>query len=434
MDPRALPATGRVIGTETEYGAWSRDPERTAAAALMQAAGRQRVHGQWLSNGARFYQDIGAHPEYATPETRHPADAARHALAGDAILAEHASELGDVTILRHNIDLHGVVWGHHENYQIPPHLKRPDLEPLLGHLATRLPLVGGGHVNDDGELLLSARAAATTGAFDNASVDGRRPLILERPLAPHADLFRWQRLQVAAGDPPVSDWTRWLQLATTDLVLAVIEAAPQRAAALTIDRPVAALKRLNTDVTLQETVSLLDGTRLTALEHQRAWAETAAEVRPDLAATAEAWAAVCDADALATKVDWAVKGQLLEPRRRRGDSGQALQAAALAYHDPAPDSRLRTLLTRRGLLETLWTDDEIAEAAVRPPQSRAQARTRLLQAAVDHTQVDYLVQCTWMQLSTIRPKDYERLSWRLPDPADPDPPELARALDELAGR
>ncbi|MCI0528979.1 MAG: proteasome accessory factor PafA2 family protein, partial [Nitrospira sp.] len=111
----------------------------------------------FLSNGARFYQDTGCHPEYATPECDNLFDLVVHDKAGERLLEaclpvaekrlrEEGLE-GNIYIFKNNTDSMGNTYGCHENY-----LMRRDLdfwkvtEQLIPFFVTRQVFAGAGKV------------------------------------------------------------------------------------------------------------------------------------------------------------------------------------------------------------------------------------------------------------------------------------------------
>ena len=80
----------------------------------------------FLENGARFYQDIGCHPEYATPECDDVTELVAHDKAGERIITRLASTAerrmrndgfyGKISIFKNNLDTPGNTYGCHENY------------------------------------------------------------------------------------------------------------------------------------------------------------------------------------------------------------------------------------------------------------------------------------------------------------------------------
>ena len=85
----------RIYGLETEFGIiWTPDVPRRKTLTVQNVVMylfREIVAGRmypdvFLENGARFYQDIGCHPEYATPECDDVAELVAHDKAGERIL------------------------------------------------------------------------------------------------------------------------------------------------------------------------------------------------------------------------------------------------------------------------------------------------------------------------------------------------------------
>src|SRR5881296_2748381 len=82
----------------------------------------------FLVNGARFYQDTGCHPEYATPECASPRQLIVYDKAGERILEDlqmYAEEKireerisGKLSIFKNNTDFVGNSYGCHENYLV----------------------------------------------------------------------------------------------------------------------------------------------------------------------------------------------------------------------------------------------------------------------------------------------------------------------------
>ena len=85
----------RIYGLETEFGIiWTPDAPRRKTLTVQNVVMylfREIVAGRmypdvFLENGARFYQDIGCHPEYATPECDDVAELVAHEKAANALL------------------------------------------------------------------------------------------------------------------------------------------------------------------------------------------------------------------------------------------------------------------------------------------------------------------------------------------------------------
>ena len=140
----------RIYGLETEFGIiWTPDVPRRKTLTVQNVVMylfREIVAGRmypdvFLENGARFYQDIGCHPEYATPECDDVAELVAHDKAGERIITRLASTAerrmrndgfyGKISIFKNNLDTPGNTYGCHENYLMERHV---DFRQLAGQL------------------------------------------------------------------------------------------------------------------------------------------------------------------------------------------------------------------------------------------------------------------------------------------------------------
>lgn len=125
----------RIFGLETEYGIVCTSNQPNGKSLSIQNTVmylfREIIHGRmypdvFLENGARFYQDIGCHPEYATPECDDVIDLVIHDKAGERIVAQLARSAerrmkndginGKISVFKNNTDTPGNTFGCHENY------------------------------------------------------------------------------------------------------------------------------------------------------------------------------------------------------------------------------------------------------------------------------------------------------------------------------
>lgn len=174
-----------------------------------------RTHGpdsdiradQVLTNGARFYNDHG-HPEIATPECWGLDELMLQDLAGERIVNQAAEAYTlatglTVRIYKNNTDFHGASYGCHESYLSPRALGYERLRSAVGPLLVARQLVcGAGKSGSESgsrcEFQLSQRA-------DFMDVDSSVDTLFRRPVfntrdEPHADVDKWIRLHVIAGD------------------------------------------------------------------------------------------------------------------------------------------------------------------------------------------------------------------------------------------
>ncbi len=363
-----------------------------------------------LTNGARYYVDH-AHPEISTPEVT----TAREALVWDRAAEEivrasmgHVVSLlpegGEIIIHKNNSDGKGNSYGCHENYllaretpfgrlagQITPHFVTRQVFCGAGKVGCELP----GRPHDHVPYQLSQRADFFEEEI-GLETTLKRPIVNTRD-EPHADAQKYRRLHVIVGDANMSETATYLKVATTAVVLAMIE-DDELGDDWLLGNPVAAIRQVSHDPTLRQTIMLRDGSRATALEVQFGLLERARKYEQShgLACVGEAvavdildrWEAVLtglesDPASVASQVDWVAKQRLVDGYAARHDvqPGSArLKAIDLQYHDLRPE---RCLALRAGL-DTLVSADEVASAMTEPPTTtRAYFRGRCLQKYPD---------------------------------------------------
>ncbi|MGO1524162.1 MAG: depupylase/deamidase Dop [Nesterenkonia sp.] len=360
-----------------------------------------------LGNGARFYVDH-AHPEYSAPETIGAKRAVLYDVAGDEVARAAAARLNrepnspEVLLYKNNTDNKSVSYGAHENYLVPRSLA---FEQLVTHLlpffATRQIFCGAGRVGI-GQLAQQAGFQISQRAdfFEEPvglETTVRRPMINTRD-EPHADFDSWRRLHVIIGDANMSEYSAWLRVGTTALVLDMIES--DRAPDIRLSDPVEALKAVSHDPTLKTTVATDQGP-MTAVEIQRLYLQAAVShagesatpglphAVPDTetAEVLEAWEEIlndleADPAQTADRVDWVAKLQLLESYRRRDSldwNSARLGMIDLQYHDIREEKGLYYWLVRAGRMRRLFTDEQVTWAADHPPEeTRAWLRGKLV--------------------------------------------------------
>ena len=442
----------RVLGVETEFGLSARSGGRRLsapeAADLLfgPVVAAHRSCDVFLANGGRLYLDVGAHPEYATPECRTPAQLLVAERAGDEVvagLAARAAALAadagtDVTfrLFKNNADSFGNSWGCHENYLVSRELDLVrGVELLTGFLVTRQVLCGAGRwrrgtysISQRASHLYEELAATTTRA---------RPLVNTRD-EPLADPARFRRLHVLAGDSNLVEASAWLKVGTTAAVLELLDrpGGPDPAlAALRIADVATALR----DVALDPlaVVELADGRRATAVQLQREFLDLAAgHAGPGLAAL---WDRVLDAlatgepERVADSVEWIAKRQLLDAfgrRHRLASDDPRLDQLDLAFHElGGPLGALEA----GGAVNRLTDPAEVARARVEPPQgTRAVVRSAFVRAVSGQHRpwsVDWQT-CTVHDLPGADGRPADRVV-RLDDPLATASAELDALLREL---
>jgi proteasome accessory factor PafA2 len=343
-----------------------------------------------LTNGARLYVDH-AHPEYSAPECTDPLDAVIWDKAGERVMeaaARHASSVPGaprLQLYKNNVDGKGASYGTHENYlcsrETPFSAIIAGLTPFF---ASRQVICGSGRVGvgqsgDESGFQLSQRA-------DYIEVEVGLETTLKRGIIntrdePHADADKYRRLHVIIGDANLAEWSTYLKVGTTALVLDLIEAGVDLSD-LQLARPVTAVHLISHDPTLRQTVALADGRELTGLALQRiyhercaAFAERQGNDDPRVADLLDKWATVLDMlerDPMecAHLLDWVAKLRLFEGfRQREGLSWSApkLHMLDLQYSDVRLDKGLYNRLVARGSMERLVTEQQVLDAIGNPP-------------------------------------------------------------------
>ena len=361
----------------------------------------------FFDNGAKFYLDTGYHPEYATPECASLIDLIRYDKAGERIIEDllHFAErraskeglAGALSIFKNNTDFVGNSYGCHENYLVDRTVDFNYLaERLIPFLVARQIYTGAGKIfrtRWGTDYFISQRAEHVCQKISGATTNDRS--IINTRDEPHADREKYRRLHVIVGDSNMSEYTAYLKVGTTALVLEVIEEGGIHKG-FALRNPVKAIKDISHDTTLARRVDLEDGRKMSALEIQRAYYELALrhfEKRGEDPLAADLlgrWGAVLDAletdpMKLDRQVDWIIKKRLIEKyQEHHGISwnDDRLLMIDLQYHNIRRDKGLFYILQGRGLVDRVLCDGEIDQArSVPPSDTRAKLRGDFIRLA-----------------------------------------------------
>ena len=423
----------RIVGIETEYGCLVDEEQGHGNADSWPVRVKNQVfkkaklgaidlhyrdyeeppgNGGFLLNGGRLYIDMG-HLEYASPECLTVRDAVAYDIAGDCILQAALEALraaGHVKFLKNNIDHHtGATFGCHENYLMRREVQftAPVLGTLLSFLATRQLFTGAGRVGQANPLSFDCDAGGEGTPVDFQLsqradhivndiyqwVQFNRAIINARD-EPHADYRKYRRLHLLIGDSNMSPFATALKVGTTSLILTLMERGELPPGVILRDA-VISTREISREGTGQAAVTLEDGTRLPALEVQRAFLDHAARVLGGADAETnwilENWAFTLDAlgsrpEVLVGGVDWISKKWLLEMfREKEGLSWQDpwLQSIDLEYHNIDRQSGLFYALTPSKRIGEFNDSMPRPETIQEPPRdTRAAGRGR----AISHFQ------------------------------------------------
>ena len=354
--------------------------------------------------GARFYVDH-AHPEYSSPECSNAWDAMVYDAAGDGVLLDAAAAVASLTaegksvlannepcpplkLYKNNVDGKGASYGSHENYQYSRDTDFDVLaQALIPFFVARIVVTGAGRVGleQDGSepgFQISQRADYMEQEITLETTLNRG--IINTRDEPHADAEHWGRLHVIVGDANMSQTSNLLKLGMTSMVLDAIEQGVDFSD-LKLANPVAEIKNVSRDLSLQHKLKLKDGRELSALEILTIYRERVTPASEVDTKVLEAWDEVVallvdDPLSAAHLLDWVAKYRLIKGFTNRGIAldDPKLALIDLQYTDIDPAKSLYHALVRKGQMRTLVSQEEIDTAKTTPPQdTRAYFRGRV---------------------------------------------------------
>ena len=461
----------RIYGLETEYGLIFLDDDRPEGDSTLQvypslpekvetwflktlaAACRIRhncshyneerkvIMDMFARNGGRIYLDCGQHPETSTPECLTLRDAVLYDKAGERTLEEalkktnryirrdgkRKSKRNNPFWLVKNNSHNEETYGSHENYlvrrQIPFREELADL--LMPFLVTRQIFCGAGTVLETG-FEISQRARFIKDDISALSRDLRnneqsRAILHFKDSGRNsndvtlADSGLWRRLHLILGDSNMSEYTAWLRLGTTALVLRMIEDRRLNEF-IRIIQPVECFHQISRDpacrwkirTLLKENPGGWRQTELTAAQIQEMYLKQAqnylsgdsgkipAENRREFQKIAWEWKKVLqklktDPILLKEEIDWVMKKNLLEEyKNNRGIDWNHpdLKVLDILYHHIDQDQGLYYLLEREGKARRTFNDQDIEKAKNRPPETRAKWRSAVIKL-VEEKRIPY---------------------------------------------
>ena len=422
----------RIFGIENEYGVTCTlrgqrrlSPDEVARYLFRRVVSWGRSSNVFLANGARLYLDVGSHPEYATPECDSIYDLVAHDKAGERILENllAAAEQrlreegirGDIFLFKNNTDSAGNSYGCHENYLTS---RRDDLssyaEVLIPFLVSRQIYAGAGKVLQTarGAMYCIAQRAEHIWEGVSSATTRSRPIINTRD-EPHADAERYRRLHVIVGDSNMSEYSTFLKVGACALLLRMLEDPKVVLRDMTLENPIRAIREISHDLTCRRRVRLANGREASALEIQSEYLNRAMRyadhhelsmLEKQALTMWEHTLAQIEKDPLSLdrECDWVIKYKLIEAYRERHGLALADPRVALVdlqYHDVNRSRGLFYRMQKRGLIERIVTDDDIANAVEYPPETtRARLRGEFIRRAKERKR-DYTVDWVHLKLN-----------------------------------
>jgi proteasome accessory factor A len=422
----------RIFGLENEYGVTCTlrgqrrlSPDEVARYLFRRVVSWGRSSNVFLANGARLYLDVGSHPEYATPECDSIYDLVVHDKAGERILEQLLSSAeqrlreegirGVIYLFKNNTDSAGNSYGCHENYLTS---RRDDLahyaDVLIPFFVSRQIYAGAGKVLQTarGAVYCLAQRAEHIWEGVSSATTRSRPIINTRD-EPHADAERYRRLHVIVGDSNMSEYSTFLKVGATAVMLRMLEDQSVVLRDMTLENPIRAIREISHDITCRRRVRLANGREVSALDIQREYLDRALRYSdtkglPPLEQRAlDMWehcvSTIEDEPLkLEREVDWVIKHQLIEAYRAKHDLPLGHPRVALLdlqYHDLSRERSLFYKLQDRGMVERMCTDADIDVAMDTPPQTtRARLRGEFIKRAKERKR-DYTVDWVHLKLN-----------------------------------
>jgi proteasome accessory factor A len=358
-----------------------------------------------LTNGARYYVDH-AHPEISTPECRTASEVVIFDRAAEEIVRRsmelvtpYLNNGASMVLYKNNSDGKGNSYGCHENYLLARDVPFGRLAAqITSHFVSRQVFTGAGKVGcelpgssfDDVPFQMSQRADFFEEEV-GLETTLKRPIVNTRD-EPHCDPQKYRRLHVIVGDANMSEYATFLKVGTTAIVLSMIEDN-----ALTVDltlaHPVAAIRQVSYDLSLQQTLLLRTGERMSALDIQWSLLEMARKYEQSHGLESvgseqgqqilDLWETVLDGlsqnpDSVADIVDWVAKRRIIDAfadRHSVAIGDPRLKTIDFQYHDMRPEK----CLAKRVGLRTMAEPEQVRRAMTEPPEStRAYFRGKCL--------------------------------------------------------
>jgi len=420
----------RIFGLENEYGVTCTfrgqrrlSPDEVARYLFRRVVSWGRSSNVFLENGARLYLDVGSHPEYATPECDDIRQLVAHDKAGERILESLVNSAearlreegiaGQVYLFKNNTDSAGNSYGCHENYLVSRYGEFGKLaEVLIPFFVSRQIFTGAGKVLQTARgaiYCISQRAEHIWEGVSSATTRSR-PIINTRD-EPHADAEKYRRLHVIVGDSNMSEYTTWIKVATTAVLLRMLEEGTVMRD-LSLENPIRAIREISHDLTCRRKVRLANGREASAIELQWEYLSRAAKYverrdDPEMKEAVRAWeeclvALEHDFLALDRKIDWVMKYRLIERYRDRHSitlGNPKLALMDLVYHDVSRRRGLYYMLERSGMAERYVTEEDVRMAMHEAPQTtRAKLRGEFIRAAKRRRR-DYTVDWVHLKLN-----------------------------------
>jgi len=368
--------------------------------------------GRMLSNGARFYIDLG-HPEFSTAESTSIIKVIAADKAGERIVESARKKIEeeldiDIRIHKDNSDRFGHSFATHENYLLEPETFEEIITPgsekgiqLINFLVSRPILCGAGKVGSEipegteTNYQISQRADFIVTKWDEDTRTSRA--IINTRDRPYADPKRFRRFHNIIGDANLCEYACFLKLGVTAIFLKMLEDDFIKKSGsflqYPLESPVLALRIVSRDLSLKEPLALGNGKTVTGLnileetlrlenlyfEKEALPSEEEKETLKIfeffMTALKEDWTRLYGYS------DWVTKYLVISrAQQKTGLKWDSLPLKRMdwKYHDTNPELSHYSVLDKEGKIKHLLSEAEIAQAVKEPPPGRAYLRGKCI--------------------------------------------------------
>ncbi|MDI6788154.1 MAG: proteasome accessory factor PafA2 family protein, partial [Planctomycetota bacterium] len=362
----------RVIGIETEYGAFRKSSDKTPTPIY------EALKEKWLLNGGKVYIDCGSHPEYATPECSNPVDLVIYDKVGETILR---NKLPEYEIFKHSVaagtvksNISEVSFGCHENYQVASEHYDRIIKEIIPFLVTRQIFTGAGKVRGK-EYHISQRSYHINTLESSSATGEEKPMI--KTHNEHLSSKKYRRLQISCGEANMSEISTYLKVGTTSLMLDLLEQGTYKP--IELNDPVMTIKDISKDKEYKWMVQTSTGNTVSAIDIQRNYLEAIKqqvskdEITDDILAR---WGYVLNT--LETSpmkldrwLDWVIKKKIIDAYIEKNQcnyENPKVKGIDLRYHDLNKNTGLFYALQKQGLVESLVKYKDIKNGISNPPE------------------------------------------------------------------
>jgi proteasome accessory factor A len=385
-------------------------------------------------NGGRIYLDRGHHPETSTPECVSPKETVLYDKAAERLLEKALAKTNKkflagqkLFLFKNNTHGENNTFGCHENYgyRAKTDFNKDIVPVLIPFLITRQIFCGSGkiwgnrfEISQRAKFIKNTVSSGTTD--DNWRMGNSRPIINKRTQEDSndwdgalANSRLWQRLHLILGDSNMSEYTAWLKMGTTALVLRMIEDGFIKWRIETADYAPWVYRRISRDLTCRQKIEVIfseaEGKngirrRLSPAEIQELYLKEAEKFLKERKTLFSAgnfrefgeivaeWGSVLEKIKtnpmlLKREIDWVIKKNLLDEYRKKKKVKRhtaALKMIDLQYHNIDRSQGLYYFLEKEGLARRLFCDREIEKAIAEPPSdTRAKWRGLIISFCED---------------------------------------------------